>query len=395
MTQLFANNAASELAGAVTLGDVSLTLKAGDGAKFPTPSGGDFFLVTLYQKVGQDEINHEIVKCTARAGDVLTVVRAQEGTTARAFNPDDPVELRLTAGSVATKDDLTTKQPLDADLTAIAALAGTSGLLKKTAENTWGLDTTSYSTLALGTSAGAALAESGAAGSATTAAKSDHVHPLPTAASVGAEPAITKSTGFATWNGSAWSFDNSTYLTSSAIGSTVQAYAANLTSWAAIAPSAKQDTLVSGTNIKTINGTSVLGSGGITTGDVTVTGTQTLTNKTLTSPISTGAIYNNGSVRGNITAVAALDINCSIGNYFTKTINGASTFTFSNAPATRAYAFTLELTHTSGAVTWPASVQWPGGSAPSLTAGKTHIFVFVTDDGGTRWRGVANVNYTN
>lgn len=132
-------------------------------------------------------------------------------------------------------------QPLDADLTAIAALAGTSGLLKKTAANTWTLDTTSYSTLALGTSAGAALAASGAAGSATTAAKSDHVHPFPTAANVGAEPAITKSTGFAKWNGSAWSFDNSTYLASSAIGSTVQAYAANLTSWAAIAPSSKVD----------------------------------------------------------------------------------------------------------------------------------------------------------
>lgn len=62
MTQLFANNAASKLAGPVASGDVSLTLKSGDGAKFPTPSAGDFFLVTLYQKVGQDEINHEIVK---------------------------------------------------------------------------------------------------------------------------------------------------------------------------------------------------------------------------------------------------------------------------------------------------------------------------------------------
>lgn len=105
MTQLFANNAASELASAVASGDVSLTLKSGDGAKFPTPSGGDFFLVTLYQKVGQDEINHEIVKCTARAGDVLTVVRAQEGTTARAFSVDDPVELRLTAGALVAKQD--------------------------------------------------------------------------------------------------------------------------------------------------------------------------------------------------------------------------------------------------------------------------------------------------
>lgn len=37
-------------------------------------------------------------------------------------------------------------QPLDADLTAIAGLTGTSGLLKKTAANTWVLDTTTYLT---------------------------------------------------------------------------------------------------------------------------------------------------------------------------------------------------------------------------------------------------------
>ena len=54
------------------------------------------------------------------------------------------------------------------------------------------------------------------------------------------------------------------YLTSSAIGSTVQAYSANLTSWAGITTASKQDTLVSGTNIKTINGNSVLGSGDLT-----------------------------------------------------------------------------------------------------------------------------------
>lgn len=102
MTQLFANNAASKLGSGISSSALTLTLKAGDGAKFPSPSGGDFFLATLYQKVGQDEINHEIVKCTARSGDVLTVMRAQEGTTARAFGVDDPVELRLTAGSLTT-----------------------------------------------------------------------------------------------------------------------------------------------------------------------------------------------------------------------------------------------------------------------------------------------------
>lgn len=48
--------------------------------------------------------------------------------------------------STATQTALDAKQALDADLTAIAALAGTSGLLKKTAANTWSLDTSSYIT---------------------------------------------------------------------------------------------------------------------------------------------------------------------------------------------------------------------------------------------------------
>ena len=102
-----------------------------------------------------------------------------------------------------------------------------------------------------------------------------------------------------------------------------------------------------------------------------------------------------GNYAQNIVAVAALDIDCSAGNFFTKTIAANSTFTFSNVPATRAFAFTLELTHTSGSVTWPTSVKWPKDTAPTLTAGKTHLFMFVTDDGGTRWRGAALVDYVN
>ena len=85
-----------------------------------------------------------------------------------------------------------------------------------------------------------------------------------------------------------------------------------------------------------------------------------------------------------------------LGNYFTKTINANSTFTFSNPPASgTAGSFTLELTHTSGTVTWPASVKFPLDTAPTLTAGKTHLFVFVTDDGGTRYRGAALADYVN
>jgi len=95
-------------------------------------------------------------------------------------------------------------------------------------------------------------------------------------------------------------------------------------------------------------------------------------------------------------AVGALEIDCSTGNYFTKTISGNSTFTFANPAASGSVtSFTLELTHSSGTVTWPASVKWNADTAPTLTTGKTHLFMFVTDDGGTRYRGSALVDYVN
>lgn len=56
---------------------------------------------------------------------------------------------RVTAGTNPTTlagYGITDAQPLDADLTSIAGLAGTSGFLKKTAANTWSLDTNTYLT---------------------------------------------------------------------------------------------------------------------------------------------------------------------------------------------------------------------------------------------------------
>jgi hypothetical protein len=56
---------------------------------------------------------------------------------------------RVTSGSNPTTLSgfgITDAQPLDDDLTAIAALSGTSGILKKTAANTWSLDTSTYLT---------------------------------------------------------------------------------------------------------------------------------------------------------------------------------------------------------------------------------------------------------
>lgn len=97
MARLYTNNAESTLASGIASGDTSLTVQSGDGALFPNPSGGDYFIVTLYKKSTGDI---EIVKCTARSTDTLTVVRAQESTSAVAFLSGDPVELRPTAAGL-------------------------------------------------------------------------------------------------------------------------------------------------------------------------------------------------------------------------------------------------------------------------------------------------------
>ena len=103
-----------------------------------------------------------------------------------------------------------------------------------------------------------------------------------------------------------------------------------------------------------------------------------------------------GSQTSNISAMGANSVDCSAGNYFTKTITGATTFTFDNVPTGVAYTFTMEVTlNGSNAITWPGSVKWPADTAPSITDGKTQLFVFITDDGGTRWRGSSVVDYTN
>lgn len=192
---------------------------------------------------------------------------------------------------------------------------------------------------------------------------------------------VTSALGFTPYN----STNPSGYITSSA----------SITGSAATLTTAR--TLTIGNTGKTFNGSSDVSwsLAEIGAGDVTTAGTQTLTNKTISGATYSGVVDVSGSARSSIVAVAALNVDCSLGNFFTKTINANSTFTFSNAPASRAYSFVLELTHTSGTVTWPAAVRWPGTTAPTLTSGRTHLFVFVTDDGGTTWRGASSVDYSN
>ena len=112
--------------------------------------------------------------------------------------------------------------------------------------------------------------------------------------------------------------------------------------------------------------------------------------------ITTSGVKVTGGYTENIVAVSGTAVDCATGSYFTKTITGATTFTFTNVPSGVAYAFTFEVTlNGSNAITWPGSVKWPADTAPTITDGKTQVFVFLTDDGGTRWRGSSLVDYTN
>ena len=97
MAVLFANNAFGTLAASINTTATSVSLQSGQGARFPSPSGNGFFYATLANQGNQ----LEIVQCTARVGDTLTIVRAQEGTTARSYAAGDRLELRLTAAGLS------------------------------------------------------------------------------------------------------------------------------------------------------------------------------------------------------------------------------------------------------------------------------------------------------
>jgi len=117
-------------------------------------------------------------------------------------------------------------------------------------------------------------------------------------------------------------------------------------------------------------------------GEVTLVGVQTLTNKTLTAPVLIGT-------KETKVAIAAAAIDLATGNYFSKTIAGATTFTLANVPAAgTAISFILDVTNGSAfAITWFSGVKWAAATAPTLSASGRDVLGFFSHDGGTTWNG--------
>jgi hypothetical protein len=113
------NNAFGTLAAGINSSATSITLTSGQGARFPTLGVGDYFYATLIDTSN----NLEIVKCTARSTDVLTVTRAQENTTARSYSTGDRIEIRITAATFEEASGIADGEITEAKLASGAVTA--------------------------------------------------------------------------------------------------------------------------------------------------------------------------------------------------------------------------------------------------------------------------------
>ncbi len=316
MVQVFKNNSAGTLSSALTDLATNIVLTSNQGNLFPAISGDDFFLVTLIGMNAQGaESIWEIVKCTAKAADTLTVVRGQEGTTALAWPAGTKVELRLTAGTLNSFTDTT---EVAAAVTDHTSSTSNPHSVTKTQVGLANVDNTSDLSKPISTATQTALY-----------GKSDtgHTHGAASDAVAGFMSAADK-----------------IKLNGIAAGAT--AYSHPATHPASVIAQDANNRFVSDAEKSAWNAK----------GDVTLAGVQTLTNKTFTGYTET--VYN---LAGTVIAVAN-------GSIQTKTLSTNTTFTESLADG---QSVILGITAGAFSVTWP-SVTWVkmggSGTAPTLTS---------------------------
>ena len=129
--------------------------------------------------------------------------------------------------------------------------------------------------------------------------------------------------------------------------------------------------------------------------DITTQGT-TEASKAVTADANGVVKFDNGVQQEStaLTSGTSVTLDLNAGTVFTITLaHNIGTFTWSN-PASSGYAsvFSLKVTQdgTGGrTISWPASVDWASGTAPTLSSGANDVdvFVFFTVDGGTTYYG--------
>ena len=106
----FGNYISTKLNGAILAGDVAMTVTSTANMPAVTTANGQYFYLELQQVV--EPANREIVKVTDITGAVLTIVRAQDGTSALGFADSDRVRANINAALLDDiRDEL--KVPID------------------------------------------------------------------------------------------------------------------------------------------------------------------------------------------------------------------------------------------------------------------------------------------
>lgn len=186
---LFANNATTTLAGSINTTATSLQVATGTGALFPSPTGGNYFVMTLTDAATQ--LLNEIVHVTGVSGDTFTIVRAQEGTTAQNWTAGDICANLCTAGTMGAfaQGDASGFAPINSP-----AFTGTPTAPTPTGtDNTTKIATTAYVTTKLTTFAPLASPALTGSPTAPTASTGDSSTLLATTAFVKNQAYITTS----------------------------------------------------------------------------------------------------------------------------------------------------------------------------------------------------------
>lgn len=114
---LFANNAATTLTSAA--GPTTTTLQVASGVGFPTPGAGQFF--AIYMTDAATKSQHEVIYVTTNAANQFTVLRGQEGTTAQSWVIGDIVQHVVTAGVLASFEQINGARDITANHTLTAS----------------------------------------------------------------------------------------------------------------------------------------------------------------------------------------------------------------------------------------------------------------------------------
>jgi hypothetical protein len=123
-------------------------------------------------------------------------------------------------------------------------------------------------------------------------------------------------------------------------------------------------------------------------GEVTLVGTQSLSNKTIVAGVFSDGYTEETTVANTSTAYT---VDLANGSLFVLTLTGNCTFTFPTVVAGKSFMMLLKQDATGArTVTWPSvtnPVKWPSSTAPTITATASKLDKFVFTSDGTNWYG--------